>query len=377
MFATNPRPRFIVPRALAMLAVLTVAALAPARADDPALPPVDLSRYTPSEPIQIHGGGDHVIENRLFRPPAGTWAIRIDNHRTGSITIRNCLFQGPNGPAKDGLEPGNGSGVLAWQSNNIRVENCRFEAIQHFAVRIMGSKKQPSSGIQVVSNQMQDLQAEYEEGTEWGWLADGVQFIRVKGAGNVIRDNVCVNRPGSSYLTDYINVYCSEGTSDSPLLVEGNTLKGAGAGGLYNQYGCGIQLLDHPPDEEAGAHVRARDNLLIQPGIVGININGGRHVEISDNTIAMASSHRTNLRRNPEQPAGTWAALTLFNYSGGISSNSDHTIVRNRIAFDPPGGTALVNQTPPPRTVIADNVENATLDLPALLAERLRPRLQP
>ena len=40
-------------------------------------------------------------------------------------------------------------------------------------------------------------------------------------------------------------------------MVQGNTLIGAGADGLYNQYGCGIQINDHPKDEDGGEYVTA------------------------------------------------------------------------------------------------------------------------
>ena len=130
-----------------------------------------------------------MIEKCIFRPTSGKYAIRIDNHDRGRIVIRDCLFFGPNGTAKDGMGSGNGGGVLAWQSSDIEVRDCFFEAIEGFCVRIMGSKTRAAENIRITGNRMVDLQADCEKGTDWGWQADGIQFIRVSGANSAIRDN--------------------------------------------------------------------------------------------------------------------------------------------------------------------------------------------
>lgn len=89
----------------------------------------DLARYQPSPALRIFGDGDHLIERRFFQPRAGEYAIRIDNHFKGRVVIRDCVFRGTNGPATDGLDPGNGGGVLAWQSSHVLIESNRFEFI--------------------------------------------------------------------------------------------------------------------------------------------------------------------------------------------------------------------------------------------------------
>jgi len=346
------------------------------RSDEPPdglrLPRPDVAGYQPSQPLKIYGNGDHLIEKRLFQPKAGEYAIRIDEHSQGRIIIRDCVFSGAGGAAKDGLSSMAGSGVLAWKSSHLTIENNYFEFIRGFCIRVLGTKDQPAANIHVSGNDMFCLQAEYQEGTEWGWTADGIQFIRVAGPGNTIFRNRCLNRPGRSYLTDYINVYCSSGTKESPLLIRDNVLIGAGGGGLYNQFGCGIQLNDHPQDEDGGQYVRAENNLLIDPGVVGMNINGGYAGAMVGNHILMAHTIRTNLRRDPPKDGHTWAAITLFNYSGGISRDSGHEVRDNRTAFRAPRTTlSFVNKTNPPDTVIADNQWQATLDWPTLAREAL------
>ncbi len=330
-----------------------------------------LSLYEEAEPITIDGDGDHRIERLRFAPVAGEFAIRINNHAEGQIVIRDCVFLGAHGMAEDGLDPRNGGGILAWQSSNIRIENCYFEAIQEFCVRIMGSTEHPSRQIVVTGNDMSCLQADYTENTPWGYTADGVQFIQVEGPGNAITGNRCVNRPGVSYLTDFINIYCSSGTPDSPLRVDNNLLIGAGAEGLYNQYGCGIQINDHPADRDAGAHVWATGNVLIDPGIVGMNIDGGFDARMIDNWVLMSPSHRTTLADGPVKRHPTWAAITLFNYSGGITRDSNHEVRGNRVAFRAGPATPFINSTKPADTVVRDNIWQAEVSWDELVRERL------
>jgi hypothetical protein len=363
-----------------LFAVWLFASLAGLQAEDIpsgslSLPRPDLATLKPSPPLNLHGDGDHLIEHCVFRPEAGEYAIRIDDHARGQIIIRNCAFIGQGGAAVDGLNTTAGGGILAWKSSHVTIENNYFEFIRGFCIRILGAKDEPASHVRVSGNDLFCLQAEFQENTAWGWTADGIQFIRVAGTGNAIERNRCLNLPGRSYLTDYINVYCSSGTQESPLLVRDNVLIGAGNGGLYNQYGCGIQLNDHPADEDGGQFVHAEDNLLIDPGVAGMNINGGVATKMIGNRILMAHTIRTNLRRDPPQEGHTWAAMTLFNYSGGISRDSGHEVRGNRTAFRVPRTSpAFVNKTNPAETTVADNDWSAALDWPALVRQGLAVR---
>ncbi len=338
------------------------------------LPLLPHAESSESDVIRINGDGDRIIENRIFRPRKDEYAIQIYNHAHGQIIIRNCRFYGGSSPAVHGISNEHGRGILAWQSSNITVESCYFEYIQGFCVRIMGSVDTPASNIKVSGNNMLSLQAYYEKGSEWGWTADAVQFIHVQGPGNSIYGNICMNRPNESYLTDFINIYCSSGTAESPLMVERNILVGAGAKGMYNQYGCGIQLNDHPVDHDGGEYVTAKDNLLVDPGIVGMNIDGGFSVKMIDNTILMSNELPTNLRDEPAKTHPAWAAITLFNYSGGITRDSNHEVRGNRVAFRNAGGTAFINKTSPVNTIIADNQWEFTVDWQVLVESRISMR---
>jgi hypothetical protein len=260
---------------------------------------------------------------------------------------------------------------LTWQSDHAVIENSYFEYMQGFCVRVMGGNEQPAIDIRVRNNRFYCLQAEFDGRLEWGWMADAVQFIRVGGAGNVIRDNICINDPGKSYLTDFVNLFCSSGTPQSPLRVSDNVLVGGGAGGLYNQYGCGIQVNDHLKDSDGGSYVTASGNLLIDPGIVGMNINGGLHATMIGNKILMSKSLRTNFGSGPVKSYPSWAGMTLYNWSGGTSRDRGHLVRGNSVAFRELGGTAFINKTNPPETIVEANDWSAKLDWSRLLEERI------
>jgi hypothetical protein len=94
---------------------------------------------------------------------------------------------------------------------------------------------------------------------------------------------------------------------------------------------------------------------------------------VRENRVLMSARHRTNLAEGAERTSPTWAALTLFNYSGGVSRDEGHTLRGNVVEFRGGVGTPIVNQTNPRDTTIADNDTTARPDWPALVRQRLGP----
>jgi hypothetical protein len=113
-----------------------------------------------------------------------------------------------------------------------------------------------------------------------------VQFDKVTGEGNSVVDNEIHNRPGSPDTEDSINIYQSSGTSDSPLVVEGNLVFNGGS----SVSGSGILVGD-----SGGSHQVVRDNTLINPGQVGIGVAGGQSIRIVDNMVFSESFPWSNV----------------------------------------------------------------------------------
>ena len=233
-----------------------------------------------------------------------------------------------------------------------------FENIERVAIEIAGTTGRRMNNIAVFKNRSLNMQAHdvttsgYED-RDWPikWESKFVQFRNVTGEGNMIWENRAVNLPGWSFSTDFINLYESGGVSSTqPLLVMGNKIVGSGAFGRelgrYHLEGAGVQLADHAPDRLGGEFIEATHNVLVFPGTAGMNINGGRRITMSNNTIVMATSmYGFTMGCVPGgnacqgTPALTervpWKAMTVYNYSGTTGDgkvNEGHTAKNNQAA---------------------------------------------
>jgi len=322
----------------------------------------NLQNKTFSNNIVINGNGDYLIENKIFYPSKDQYAISVSNHHTGTITIKNCYFAGINGAAVDGLDPGNGMGIYVYNSSNINIENNYFDFIQRRGIWVEGNGNTANNNIVIYNNKFYSMQAQFMPGYEWGWDCKFIQFFAVNGSGNKIWYNRMFNYPGISYACDWINIYISSGSYNEPIMVYYNELLGAGGLGLYNTLGCGIQIGDHSEHNDGGEYVYAKYNKLVFPGMVGMNINGGYKHQQSHNVIF--SDYSQGLIRYVDAQSNitnryTWTGMTLFNYSGGISRDSKHSVIGNKVSFQYQNG--FVNVTNPLNTLIQGNDFTAIL----------------
>lgn len=113
-----------------------------------------------------------------------------------------------------------------------------------------------------------------------------VQFDKVTGEGNGVVDNTISNDVASPHTEDSISVYSSGGTEASPLLVVGNTVLNGGS----SESGSGILVGDN-----GGEFVEVRDNLLVNPGQVGIGVAGGSDIRVVDNMVFSESHPWSNV----------------------------------------------------------------------------------
>ena len=113
-----------------------------------------------------------------------------------------------------------------------------------------------------------------------------VQFNSVSGANNAINWNKMQNITGQSNPVDAIDIVTSNGTSSSPITISTNEIEGWGT----NSSGGGIQL-----GRNGGSYQTATSNVLVNCGTFGMNIIGGDHMSITNNSIFAAQTTLTNV----------------------------------------------------------------------------------
>lgn len=126
-----------------------------------------------------------------------------------------------------------------------------------------------TNNIIIDSNEMIDAYGPFPRGAH-------VQFNRTNGSGNAITNNRMENFQGKSYPEDAINLYMSNGTSESPILVKGNWIRGGGP----SVSGSGITVGDN-----GGSYQTITENRVVNSGHVGIQVAGGHHIIITKNVI--------------------------------------------------------------------------------------------
>jgi hypothetical protein len=197
----------------------------------------NLSITNPNGPcIAIHGGADLVLDHVSLGPCKGD-GVSIDGHAT-RVTIRNSYVHDTTG-----------NGVGTYQASGVTLTG------SHFARISSGGYFAESTGVIVERCSVLNVQGPFPRGQ----LA---QFNGVTGPSNAIRCNVMENRAGESNPEDGINLYVSSGTAASPIVVEGNRIRGGGP----STSGGGILLGD---GGKTSAYQISRFNVLADPGQYG------------------------------------------------------------------------------------------------------------
>ncbi|MCB1247019.1 MAG: right-handed parallel beta-helix repeat-containing protein, partial [Acidimicrobiia bacterium] len=233
--------------------------------------------------IDISGDDDVVIENVHVSNPGGD-CIRVTN--AARVTIRNSTIGPCGGDAVylsdvDGASvTGNyitntGNGVLVHRSDSVKVDGNAFV----YAGR------------------------------------NFIQFDKVNGAGSSISNNRGQNHLGGSNAEDFISLYKSNGTSSSPIVIVGNHLRNGGPSGS----GSGIMLGDG-----GGSHQYVADNVLVDPGQVGIGVASGTDITVRSNLIYSSSHH--------------WSNVGIYVWNQYGSACDDITVEGNRVNWTAAGG---------------------------------------
>lgn len=175
-----------------------------------------------------------------------------------NVIIRNCKFK--NVPLN--------AAIYANGSSNITVTNCVFENVQ---AGLRGHKCE--GGIKFENNDLKNIVGDLSGGSRF---SQAVQFDKCNGPDNSISYNVIENIPGESSPEDVINIFHSNGTAESPIIIRGNWIRGGGPSGS----GGGILIGDW-----GGSYQIIENNILVDPGQYGLQIAGGHNMTIRNNKV--------------------------------------------------------------------------------------------
>lgn len=215
--------------------------------------------YNSTRPITYSRAHDITISNVMMANNAGDCLYLLNCQ---NITIVDSRF----GPAI-------GIGVHVENCTNITIKRCFINSVST-GVYVINS-----TGIKVDSNQIKNVMGPMPRG-------QAVQFNAVYGSGNSISGNKIENLPGLSFPEDAISLYKSYGAPASPILVQGNWIRGGGP----SVNGGGIMTGDN-----GGSYMIVKNNILVNPGQYGIAIGGGSNIQLLNNTVFAKKSEIANV----------------------------------------------------------------------------------
>jgi len=312
----------------------------------------------------LRGKNGATLENLVISNPNGRC---IDLTNAKNVTIRNVTIRdcGTNKAVSSAYDTGlihieNAQNITIESSLIDNMSNERFGGERNNAIQIRSS-----SGITVKNNSIRNIRSNIGDKSDdrgnraikveervsnisingnnfYNAGRNAVQITRVRDASGIsITNNVIEGRGRwDSDYEDMINLYSASGTSSSPIRIANNTLRNGGP----SSSGTGMILGDGSDGTGATRYVLVENNKLIDPGHVGINLAGGDHITIRNNTIVG--------RGNVPLKTTTGFSINDYGYTGGCR---DHVVTGNRVWMDNqhlPGGT---NHVWNPGTCVKNN----------------------
>lgn len=235
--------------------------------------------------------------------------LKISNPNGPCVTIKNVsnvtVIGNQIGPC--GEDPMYQIGIFVYQANNIQIINNRFHDI--------------SSALYALDGAMGKLLFEGNYATKIrGPFPRGqlIQLDKYSGPDITIRCNISdqaiggyINSDGKGGPEDHINIYKSSGTTQSPIKISNNKIRGGGS-----LSGGGIIAVDGGN----GGNVLIQDNILVDSGQYGIAIPSGTNIEIIGNQILS--------NRNPWTNVG----ISIWNQYKNTACSSNK-IINNRVNY--------------------------------------------
>jgi hypothetical protein len=291
----------------------------------------------------LDGSQGAVLENAIITNPGGR-CLTVRNAR--NVTIRNVTFRdcGTTGEVSDGYDTGL---VLIQSSENVTIENTvftNFASVASIDKRNNALQIEDSPNTRIINNEFRDIRSDIaQKSGDKGNRAivvrgnnshnlkilhndfinpgrNALQMNRVRGVSGV---EIAYNRiegrgPWDSDFEDMINLYSSSGTATSNIAIRGNFMRNGGP----SSSGTAMILGDGNTSAGPSQYITAEDNVIVDPGHVGINLAGGDHITVRNNKIFSD--------RDVPSDRKTTVGFTMhhFNYSEHCFAN---TVTGNRV----------------------------------------------
>ena len=242
--------------------------------------------YSTSSAVSYSGKSNFTISGLSIT--GGTYCLYLNN--CSNVTITDCRFL--NATKYEVYMTGN--------CKNITMKYC------YVTGGVSGVHVENSSGIKIIANQFLNMKGPFPGG-------NFVQFVNVSGGGNQINNNKCEDIVGIGKPEDGLSVYKSNGLPGDSIQVIGNWIRG----GQYNNTSGGAAAI--VLGDVGGSYQVARNNIVVNGGFVGMQVQGGTHIKMDHNTIYGAVTPYSN------------CGLCYGNYSG--TTSTDINISYNKVKY--------------------------------------------
>lgn len=277
---------------------------------DAILPANLITSTASSKPLQ---SADGITQGASSTPdsPTATLTAPIVMSNKSNITIKDLTIAG-----------GNAACIKLTNCNNVYITLCTLKNSSNVAIELNNctnitieknkiynvaagivANNCIGGGISIYTNQMQNMLGQLYGGAF-------VQFVNVLGSNNNISYNKLQNIAGQSQPQYGIHLISSKGTLESPIMIDGNWMRGGGPGAPSG----GICLGDN-----GGGYQIATNNILVDPGQFGLAIVGGNRISLTNNSVYGKRQSFTNV------------GLYVWGQSGTQVTNS--VVSGNRINF--------------------------------------------
>ncbi|MBC6607468.1 T9SS type A sorting domain-containing protein [Hymenobacter sp. BT188] len=207
------------------------------------------------------------------------------HYQNNDVTIRNTRGLALT-PTIDNVRQGR-----FFDANNFKNAHLEHNYMEQtsgiYLANYVGDKSARQS-IKVLYNQARNIDGRTRNGGK-----EHVQFLQFNGVQGIrgveVAWNEVVNTPNKSYVEDNINLYKSNGTSDSPILIHNNYIQGGYPvpATATNHSGGGILLGDGDPSflAESSGFVKCHNNQVVSMLNYGIAVANGHDIEIYNNRV--------------------------------------------------------------------------------------------